>query len=76
VNLSTTQEAAVKESSANFTYYNFALSDVKPKVIVGVRLKLARVVDLTKPRGIRAQPWLLLDELLAEDWRKVNRRGP
>ena len=75
VNLSTTQEAAVKESSANFTYYNFALSDVKPKVIVGVRLKLARVVDLTKSRGIRAQPWLRLDELLAEDWRKVNDAG-
>jgi len=75
VNLSTTHEAAIKESNANFTYHNFALSDLKPKVIVAVRLKLKRVVDLTAARGVRAQPWLLLDELLAEDWRKINDTG-
>jgi RES domain-containing protein len=75
VNLSVTQETAVKESNANFTYYNFALSDVKPKVIVGVQMKLHRVIDLTNPIGIRAQPWLSLAELLAEDWRKVNDAG-
>ncbi len=75
VNLSVTQETAIKESNANFTYYNFALSDVKPKVIVGVQLRLARVIDLTSPTGIRAQPWLPLAELLAEDWRKVNDAG-
>src|SRR5260221_2355094 len=75
VNLSTTQETAIKESSANFTYYNFALSDVNPKVVVGVRLKLEKVIDLTDATGFRAQPWLLLDELLAEDWRKINDAG-
>ncbi|HUA68991.1 MAG TPA: RES family NAD+ phosphorylase [Candidatus Saccharimonadales bacterium] len=75
VNLSTTQETALKESNANFTYYNFALSDVKPKMVVGVRLKLKKVIDLANPRGVRAQPWLLLDELLAEDWRKINDAG-
>jgi hypothetical protein len=47
VNLSITQETAIKESNAGFTYYNFALSDVKPKVLVGVQLKLEKVVDLT-----------------------------
>ena len=72
VNLSTTPETAIKESSANFSYYNFALSDVNPKVVVGLRLKLKRVIDLTHPRGIRAQGWLRLGELLAEDWRKIN----
>lgn len=75
VNLSITQETAIKESNANFTYYNFALSDVKPKVLVGVQLKLEKVVDLMNPHGVRAQPWLPLDELLAEDWRKVNDAG-
>lgn len=75
VNLSTTPETAIKESSASFTYYNFALSDVKPKLVVGVRLKLKHVIDLTNPHGVRAEPWLRLDELLAEDWRKINDAG-
>ena len=75
VNLSTSKETALKESSANFTYYNFALSDVRPKVIVSVRLKLHRVVDLTNPHGAGGQTWLRLEELLAEDWRKVNGAG-
>jgi len=75
VNLSTTQESAIKESSANFTYYNFALSDIKPKVVVGVRLKLKKVIDLTNPHGVRAQLWPRLDELLAEDWRQINDAG-
>jgi RES domain-containing protein len=75
VNLSTSQETAVKESSASFTYYNFAPSDVRPKVLVGVRLRLSKVLDLVDPRGLRMLPWLVLEELLAEDWRKVNDAG-
>jgi RES domain-containing protein len=75
VNLSTTREAAVKESNASFTYYNFALSDVKPTVIVGVSLKLDKVVDLTNAHGLRSQSWLSSNEMLAEDWRKVNDAG-
>jgi RES domain-containing protein len=75
VNLATSQEAALKESNATFTYYNFAPSDVRPKVLVGVRLRLARVLDLVDPRGLRTLPWVGLEELLAEDWRKVNDAG-
>jgi RES domain-containing protein len=75
VNLSTTQESAVEESSASFTYYNFAPSDVRPKVLVGVRLRLTKVLDLVDPRGLRMLPWVGLEELLAEDWRKVNDAG-
>jgi RES domain-containing protein len=74
VNLSTTQEAAVKESGANFTYYNFALSDVRPKLLACVRLRLGKVIDLTSA-PFRNQPLLRLAELLAEDWRKVNDGG-
>jgi RES domain-containing protein len=75
VNLSTTQETAVGESNVNFAYYKLPLRDTGPRVIVGVRLKLGKVVDLTDPNGIRKQIWLRLDELLAEDWRKVNDTG-
>jgi hypothetical protein len=75
VNLSTAQETAVKESSVSFTYYNFAPGDVRPKVLVGVRLRLAKVLDLVDPRGLRMLPWIGLEELLAEDWRKVNDAG-
>ncbi len=75
VNLSTTQEVAVKEGSANFTYYNFALSDVRPRLLVGVRFKLGRVIDLTATDGIQSLKSIHLTELLAEDWRKVNDSG-
>jgi RES domain-containing protein len=72
VNLSTAQETAIAESGASFTYYNFAPSDVRPKVIVAVRATLATVLDLVAPKGLRTKPWLELDKLLAEDWHKVN----
>ena len=75
VNLSLTQEAAVKESGANFTYYNFAPTDVSPKILVGVRLKLAKVIDLRNPKGFRNRSWVRLVELLAENWRKINDAG-
>jgi RES domain-containing protein len=72
VNLSLTQDGAIDESGAAFSYYNFAAQDVKPKVIVGVRLDLEKVVDL---RSLNRKKWLSLDELLGEDWRKVNDSG-
>ena len=75
VNLSTTQDAALSESNANFTYYKLPLTAVKPRAVVGVQLKLGKVIDLTNPQGVRKQPWLRLEELLAEDWRKVNDAG-
>lgn len=72
VNLSLTQEGAIDESGATFSYYNFSAQDVKPKVIVGIRLLLKKVVDLRK---LRDDEWLSLDELLGEDWRKINDSG-
>lgn len=72
VNLSTSPETALAESGASFTYYNFAPSDVRPKIIVAVRASLNAVVDLGSSNGIPAKPWLELDKLLAEDWHKVN----
>lgn len=75
VNLSLTQETAVNESGANFTYYNFTANDIRPKVLVGVRLTLGKVIDLTAAVGIGKQPWLQLAALMAEDWRKANDSG-
>ena len=75
VNLSTAQETAIAESGASFTYYNFAPSDVRPKVIVAVRASFSKVLDLVAPKGLRTKPWLELDKLLAEDWHKVNDAG-
>ena len=69
---STSQETAIAESDASFIYYNFAPSDVRPKVIVAVRASLSKVLDLVTPKGLRTKPWLELDSLLAEDWHKVN----
>ena len=72
VNLSTSPQTALAESGASFTYYNFAPSDLRPKIVVAVGASLNAVVDLVSPRGIRAKPWLELERLLAEDWHKVN----
>lgn len=75
VNLSTTQDAALSESNAGFSYYRLPMTHMQPQAVVGVRLKLGKIVDLTKPHGIRKQLWLHLEELLAEDWRKINDAG-
>jgi len=72
VNLSTAPETAIAESGASFTYYNFAPSDVRPKIIVAVRASFSKVLDLVAPKGLRTKTWLELDKLLAEDWHKVN----
>lgn len=72
VNTSTAAETAYGESGASFTYYNFAPSDVRPKLIVVVRVRLNKVIDLVAPKGLRSRAWLDLDKLLAEDWHKAN----
>ena len=75
VNLSTTQEAALRESQANFAYYNFEAGDLRLRIIVGVKLRLRKVINLAELQHGGSQPWLRLTELLAEDWRSVNDGG-
>jgi RES domain-containing protein len=72
VNTSTAAATAYAESGASFTYYNFAPSDVRPKLVVVARARLHKVIDLVRGRGLRSKPWVELDKLLAEDWHKVN----
>jgi RES domain-containing protein len=75
VNTSTDQGTCIAESGASFTYYNFAPSDVRPKVVVAVRVHLFRVLDLVFAKGLRAKSWLEFPKLMAEDWHKVNYAG-
>jgi len=72
VNTSTDPGTCLAESGANFTYYNWAPSDVRPKIIVAVEARFIKVINLVSPRGLHAKPWLELDEFMAEDWRKLN----
>jgi RES domain-containing protein len=72
VNASTDQATCIAESSASFTYYNWAPSDVRPKIVVAVRVNFIKVLNLVSSNGLRSMPWLELDKLLAEDWHKVN----
>lgn len=72
VNTSTDQQTCLAESSASFTYYNWAPSDVRPKIVVAVRVSFVKVLNLVSTDGFRSLPWLELDKLLAEDWHKVN----
>jgi len=72
VNLSTDPGICLAESGASFTYYNWAPSDVRPKIVVAVQARFFKVIDLVSPTGLRTRPWLALNEFLAEDWHKVN----
>jgi hypothetical protein len=48
---------------------------VRPKVLVGIQLRFKKVFDLVDPQGLKSQPWIGLQDLLVEDWRKVNDTG-
>lgn len=74
-NLSLSPETALKESGANFSYYNFVPSDVRPKVVVAIRARFSRVLDLVAPASIAKSDWLQLDRMLSEDWREANDHG-
>ena len=44
--------------------------DIPPRMVVGIRVSLQAVLDLTNPPSVLHQ--LNLEELLSEDWRKMN----
>jgi RES domain-containing protein len=45
------------------------------RVLVSTKLRLTKLLDLVDPRGLQLLPWVGLQDLLAEDWRKVNDTG-
>jgi RES domain-containing protein len=60
------------DESFNFLLQHFGWQnrDIPPRMVVGIRVSLQAVLDLTNPASALHQ--LNLEELLSEDWRKIN----
>jgi RES domain-containing protein len=60
------------DESFNFLLQHFGWQnrDIPTRVVVGIRVSLQAVLDLTNPASVLHQ--LNLEELLSEDWRKMN----
>jgi RES domain-containing protein len=65
---STTDRTALEEGKANDRYYG--VETKSPRLLVAVEAQLTRVLDFTDP-GIRRTLGVTLEELAAEDWRKL-----
>ena len=65
---STTDTTALAECKANDRYYGVVTTT--PRLLVAVAARLPRMIDLTE-RTIRRSLGVTLDELAAEDWRKL-----
>ena len=69
---STTDTTALAECKANDRYYGVVTTT--PRLLVAVTACLPRMIDLTE-RTIRRSLGVTLDELAAEDWRKLMYAG-
>ena len=69
---SSTDATALEESNANDRYYGIV--NRSPRLVVAVRARLHRVLDLTSA-AVRRQLGVTLAELTAEDWRKLTESG-
>jgi RES domain-containing protein len=69
---STTDTAALEESKANDRYYGVQTKG--PRLLVAVEVRLARILGLTAP-AVRRGLGVTLEELRAEDWRKLLEAG-
>jgi RES domain-containing protein len=60
------------DESFNFLLQHFGWEnrDIPPRMVVGIRVSLQAVLDLTNPPSVLHQ--FNLEELLSEDWRKMN----
>lgn len=68
VYLSHSPETATTEALEHFRYYGLPISSALPKVIVAVRVKIERCLDLTDPAIAAGLP-TSIPKLLAVDWR-------
>ena len=68
---STEDTVAVAESRATAEYAHVPLPFRTPRLLVAIELSLQRVLDLTSNK-VRQTLDLTLEELRAEDWRKVQ----
>jgi RES domain-containing protein len=69
---STTDTTALEECKANDRYYGIETKG--PRLLVAIEADLKRMLDLTQV-GIRRALDLTLEELAAEDWRKLQAAG-
>lgn len=67
-------ETAVAESLAHFRYYGLAVTKAMPRVLLAVKAKLRRVLDLTDT-GTRRVLGVSRRKLLAEPWREEQKKG-
>jgi RES domain-containing protein len=74
VYLSDTPETATKEALEHFRYHGLPISSALPKVIIAVRVRIERSLDLTDP-AIAVDLPISIPELLAEDWRAMMARN-
>jgi RES domain-containing protein len=70
---SLTPGGAAEESMRLFEAIGIQRQVVKPRVIVGIRYRLQAVIELKDL--LRSIPGTTLNNLLQEDWQKVNSRG-
>ena len=65
---------AVAESRATADYLHIAMPFRTPRLLVAIELSLSAVLDLTSAE-IRKKLGIALEELSAEDWRKLQEDG-
>jgi RES domain-containing protein len=70
---STDPQTALAETFQNFASFGFAKAKVRPKLLVGLEIKIAAILDLCDPR-IRRRLMLSLGDL-AQPWWPVQEAG-
>lgn len=65
---------AVTENCQQFINYGFKSTDIRPRVIAGVRVKVRRLLDLTDAK-IRRKIGFTLADLTNEDWAAIQSTG-
>jgi len=70
----TTPETALVEALAHVNYYHLPLAEALPRVLVALKFKAARVLDLRNGRVRRALR-LSGETMRKLDWRAENQRG-
>jgi RES domain-containing protein len=68
-----TEDLAIKESRRAFHYYGISKPRNNPRVSVEIEVKFKRVLQLSEVENVF--PGLTCEELLLEDWEKLNGKG-
>jgi RES domain-containing protein len=68
-----TELIALKETRRGLSYYGIKKPRQNPRVTVEIVASFSKVIFLADL--VSAVSWLQMDELLEEDWRKVNQAG-